>query len=139
MFLNHRPSSFPMKRIILDTNFLMIPGQFKVDIFSEIGRIMHEPYELCIIVSTIDELEKIRRTASGKDKLAASLALKLLAAKRPRHLKTEKNLNTDKMILEHAKQPDYIVATQDAALKRILKRNNIHTIVLRKKSHLALI
>jgi len=128
-----------MKRIILDTNFLMVPGQFKVDIFSEIDRLMHEPYELCIIDSTIDELEKIRKTASGKDKLAASLALKLLAVKKPRHLKTEKNLNTDKMIVEHAKSPDFIVATQDAALKRILKLNNTHTIVLRQKSHLALI
>ncbi|MBW2991754.1 hypothetical protein KY345_00870 [Candidatus Woesearchaeota archaeon] len=28
-----------MRKIILDTNFLLIPGQFKIDIFSEIRRI----------------------------------------------------------------------------------------------------
>jgi rRNA-processing protein FCF1 len=132
------PSLDVMIHIILDTNFLMIPAQFKVDIFSEIERLMHEPYELCIVDMTLDELEKIRKTASGRDKRAASLALQLIAAKKPRHLKTEKNLNTDKMIVELAKSPGYVVATQDAGLKRILKQNNVKTIVLRQKRYLTL-
>jgi uncharacterized protein len=128
-----------MKHIILDTNFLLIPTQFKVDIFSEIDRIMQEPYELCIVDSTIDELEKLRTTESGRDKRAAGLALQLIKAKGIRHLKTEKNLNTDKLIVELAKSPDYVVATQDMALKRFLKQNNTEIIILRQKKHLKLV
>ncbi len=130
-----------MKQIILDTNFLLIPAQFKVDIFAEIERIMDEPYELCIVDSTIDELEKLRASdsISGENKRAAGLALQLIKAKGICHLKTEKNLNTDKLIVELAKQSDCIVATQDKDLKRILKENRIRLIVLRQKNYLELI
>jgi len=125
-----------MKHIILDTNFLLIPFQFKVDIFSEIERIMTEPYKLCIVDSTIDELNKLTKTQSGKDKRAALMALKMIKKKAIKHLKTEKNLNTDKLIVELAKSPDFMVATQDQALKRILKANNIKIIILRQKKFL---
>ena len=128
-----------MKHIILDTNFLLIPTQFKVDIFSEIDNIMQEPYELCVVDMTLDELEKIKKTASGRDKKAADLALQLIKAKNVRHLKTEKNLNTDKMIVKLSESPDYIVATQDGALKRVLKQNNVQLLVLRQKKYLKLI
>ena len=127
------------KTIILDTNFLFIPSQFRVDIFSEISRLMHVPYELCVVDMGIDELEKLTGVGSGKDKAAAKLALALLKSKRVRVLKTEKHLNTDKMIVELAKSPDYIVATQDKALKRVLKSNNVPLIVLRQKSFLTLV
>ena len=56
------------RRIILDTNFLLIPGQFKVDIFQEIGKIMGESYELCIFQPTIDELTKIDSISTYKTK-----------------------------------------------------------------------
>lgn len=125
-----------MKHIIIDTNFLLIPAQFRVDIFSEIERIMAVSYDLYIVDKTIDELEKIKVTASGRDKAAAVLALKLLESKKVSHLKTEKNLNTDELIVELAKQPDFIVATQDVALKRILKQNGVQMIVLRQKKYL---
>ena len=46
-----------MKKIILDTNFLLIPAQFKVDIFDEIDRIMIEKYQLFVLDKTIDELK----------------------------------------------------------------------------------
>ena len=69
------------KKIILDTNFLLIPAQFKVDIFSEIVRIADFSYELFIIDKTLDELKKITETQKVKDRFAANLALQLLKAK----------------------------------------------------------
>ncbi len=127
-----------MRTIILDTNFLLIPGQFGVDIFSEIDRIMNEAYELCIVDSTIDELNKLRELETGKNKAASALALQLLKKKEVRTLKTEKHLNTDKLIEKLAKSPECIVATQDKALKAILKQNNNQLIVLRQKKFLKL-
>ena len=60
-----------MNRIILDTNFLMIPGQFHVDIFSELGRICNFNYKLYIFEESINELRNIINNAKGKDKKAA--------------------------------------------------------------------
>ncbi|ENO12016.1 hypothetical protein MBGDC06_00279, partial [Thermoplasmatales archaeon SCGC AB-539-C06] len=72
-----------MKKIILDTNFLLIPAQFKVDIFDEIDRIILEKYQLFVLDKTIDELKKI--IADKKQKMrnrrAAKLGLQLLKSK----------------------------------------------------------
>ena len=127
-----------MKKIILDTNFLLIPAQFRVDIFEEIRQLMQEPYELYVVDATLDELDKLQFDASGRDKSAAALAKQLIGKKGVKTLKTEKHLNTDKLIVELAKSPDYLVATQDKELKGILKENNVQLIVLRQKKHLKL-
>ena len=64
-----------VKQIILDTNFMMVPGQFKVDIFAEIQRICDFSYELVVIKETVEELENIIVKQKGQNKAAAMLAL----------------------------------------------------------------
>jgi len=122
-----------MKKIILDTNFLLIPHNFKVDIFSEISRIIDDSYELFIIDKTIDELRKIVSTGKGKDKKAAEIGLELIEKKGIKRIISESYV--DKAIISIAGS-DYIVATQDADLKRKLKCRKI---VLRQKNHLELL
>src|SRR3989338_2216273 len=80
--------------IVLDTNFLLIPGQFKVDIFRELERIIDAPYRLVVLDATIDELKELRdkKGAKGKDKDAAKLALKLVQAKTETDTETQ-NIN----------------------------------------------
>lgn len=126
-----------MKKILIDTNFLLIPAQFKVDIFSEIERICIFNYKLFILDKTIEELEGIVRNQKGKNKAAAKLALKLIAIKKITTLKTEKNIHTDTEIINTAKK-DFIVATQDQDLKRRLRDKNISMITLRQKKYLIL-
>ena len=70
-----------MKQIILDTNFLLIPATLKVDIFEEIKKVMNEPYELCILEETIDELNTIMETQKGKYKDGARIGLQLIKDK----------------------------------------------------------
>ena len=77
-----------MKRIILDTNFLLIPAQFKVDIFSEIQRIADFKYQLYILDKTITELKKIQKEQRGKHKRAAKLGLDLIKKKKVKIIKT---------------------------------------------------
>ena len=67
-----------MKRIILDTNFLFVPFTFKVDILGEIARIMVEPYELCVLEETIEELNNLVEKTKGKEKDVAKLALEFV-------------------------------------------------------------
>lgn len=126
----------------MDTNFLLIPAQFKVDIFSEFERMMPFTYELYIIDKTIDELNNIAEKQRGKNREAAKLALALLDRYPIRHLKTaktERHLNVDKLILKRLKTAKYVVATQDVALKREVRKNNTQLVVLRKKKYLMLV
>lgn len=123
-------------KIIIDTNFFLIPSRFKVDIFEEIARVADE-YELCIIDKTIDELmDIINSRAKGKDKEAAKLGLLLIDKQRPHILSSEPGQQVDDAILEV--KPPLMVATQDKQLKERLKEAGIPRIVLRQKNHLIL-
>ena len=123
-----------MKKIILDTNFLLIPAQFRVDIFEEIKRIADFPYQLCILDKTIDELKKIQKEQRGKHKAAVRLALQLVRRKPVKVIKTTSNKLVDDLLVEHSKK-GAIIATQDIGLKRRLKKPYI---VLRQKKYLTL-
>ncbi|HIH31375.1 TPA: hypothetical protein HA235_01580 [Candidatus Woesearchaeota archaeon] len=128
-------------RIVLDTNFLLIPGQFKIDIFEEIRNIMNEPYDLCIFQETIQELSNIAEKAS-KDKNNAKIALMLIKQK---NLKSLKNSSIEKSYIDRIILSNIdskcIVCTQDQALKRLLKAKfkGLRIITLKSKKHLALV
>ncbi len=126
-----------MKKIILDTNFLLIPPQFKVDIFSEIDRICNFNYELSIIDKTVDELKKIIKTAKkGKDKAAAKLALALLKTRKIKKIKTKEGY-VDNLILKSINK-DCILATQDVLLRKEAVKKGAKVIFLRSKKYLIL-
>ena len=127
-----------MNRIIIDTNFLMIPGQFRVDIFSEFSRICNFNYGLFIFEQSIDELKNtVRNAKKGRDKKAAQFALKLIKLKNINLIKSE-NKDVDSLILENADN-DTVVATQDILLRKSLLKKQVSVIILRQKKYLQLI
>ena len=73
--------SVEVKKIILDTNFLLVPFQFNVDIFSEIERICDFQYSIFILDTTVDELKKVMAEQKGKHKEQAKAALSLIMIK----------------------------------------------------------
>ena len=126
-----------MKKIIIDTNFLMIPIQFRVDIFSEIDRICNFNYKLYIFDKSIDELKNIVKKQAVKNRKAAQFALKLVKLKNIGIIKSEKE-NVDALILNNLGE-DTIVATQDLLLKKKLLEKGASVIILRQKKYLQLV
>jgi len=120
-------------KILLDTNFVMIPAQFNVDIYAEIERIMTEPYELYVLDKTVSELSNLVKHAKGRNKASARLAKAILDHKKPKTLKTTSKDYVDKIILG---LEGFIVATQDGLLRSKLKKKGVKTIVLRQKKYL---
>jgi uncharacterized protein len=139
-----------MRKVILDTNMLLVPGQFKVDIFTELDRVMDEPYEIVVLQGTMDELKKICETASGADKQAAKLAQLLLDHQQKRNFSASTTSNckalkivssspksyVDDAIVEIAE--DEFVATNDGELKRRLLDKGVRVIYLKQQKHLAI-
>ena len=127
-----------MQKILLDTNFLLIPTQFNVDIFSEIDRIILENYKLYILDKSIDELKKIiaDKKQKLKNKKAAKLALQLIKAKNLNIIKTKQDKPVDDII---ADLKGYIIATQDTELKKRLKAKKVKIITLRAKKKLIIV
>ena len=120
-------------KVLLDTNFILIPAKFKVDIYEEIKRLMNEPYELYVLDKSLKELENIIKTQKGKEKVIARLGKAILLSKKPKTLKTTSKDYVDKVILGLR---GYIVATNDKELRLKLKKEGVRTILLRQKNHL---
>jgi len=135
--INEPPNISLMKTIILDTNFLMIPAQFKVDIFDEIKRIFTSGYEMRIMQGTTKELEYILKGNESKDRKAAKMALTLIRNYGLKPIPMQ-GMDVDAAILALPNK-DLIVATQDAQLKRLLQEKGIPLLVLRKEKHLQLV
>jgi uncharacterized protein len=126
------------KKIIIDTNFLLIPGQFKVDIFTEISRIMTEPYELCVVEKSMEELTRLTTFGKQADIFAAKLGLVLAIQKNLKRLPCSKGDKTaDDSIASYADK-DTVVATQDKGLRERAKERGARIIGLRQKKYLVM-
>ena len=128
-----------MKKILLDTNFLMICFQFNVDIFTQIDKISTFKYKIFILDKTLQELKKIVERQKGKNRDSARIALKLISIKGIQVINTKSDEKTDDNILDVASKDDFIVATQDKDLKRKLVNQGCKVIVLKQKKVLAFI
>src|SRR3989344_7724374 len=124
-------------KIVLDTNFLLIPGQFGVDIFSEIRRITDFRYQLVIVEKSLEELKKLLKQGKRADKTAANLAISLLKTQNIKILRlhSQKKASADDDIAALAGN-DVMVATQDRILQMRVRKKGAKIISLRKKSHL---
>jgi len=120
-------------KILLDTNFLMIPGQFRVDIYEQLRDL--GPSDLYVTNLSVRELERLA-SGHGKDASNARVALILLKKGGVNIIPAGKTRNTDEAIRRIAKREGMIVCTADKALKASLKRRGIRVIVLRQKKYL---
>jgi len=125
------------KTVILDTNFLLIPAQFKVDIFSEIDRICPFAYETAVLDKTVDELNKIIKEQKGKNRDAAKLALQLLKKKGLKTIPTASQESADEILAMMADNGT-IIATQDIAVRKAARKKLAKVIFLKNKKHLVI-
>ena len=126
-----------MIKVILDTNFLMVPAQFRVDIFSGLEALLNQKAEPIILSSTYSELQKIasKRLKEGK---AAEMALQLINKFKIVKAEPYANETGDDLIVRFAKKFNCPVATNDKELRKRLRSLGIRTIYLRQRSHLAI-
>jgi len=125
-----------MKKIILDTDFLIHCAKFKIDYTAELTRILDFKFEPVIMDKTIDELDGVIERSRGKEKDAAKLAKTVLKHKNIEQIKTKKDRIVDVLILNIVNKDEYIVATMDAELKRELKEKGVPVVVIRQKKYL---
>lgn len=124
-----------MKNILLDTNFLVDCVKNKIDLFTELRRVLDFNFEIAILDRTLDELDTI--IAKGrKEGRAAKLAKTILMTKKVIIFPTGGG-HTDKLLLNRADENN-IVATMDKELKQKLKKKKQDVIIIRAKKKLVL-
>lgn len=121
-----------MKYIVLDTNFLLLPAQLRVDIFEEIDLIWQEPYQLFVLTGTLQELEHIAKNGGQKEKVQVKLTKAIIKTQNIKIVSGDQDTPVDDQLVDLSKE-GYTVATQDIALRRRIKHN---LILLRQKKYL---
>ncbi len=119
-------------KFLLDTNFLMIPGKFKIDIFRELkdfGKVY-----LYTLDSVVHELEKLSK-GRGRDSRNARLAIHMIKKEGVRILHVEAK-NTDEGIKKLAEKGYFTVCTADKELIKSLKGMGARIIYLRQGKYL---
>lgn len=127
----------PLK-VILDSNFLFVPAQFKIDVFEELMKLLNQWFEPILLSATYQELQTMTEKGSPSRRKQASLALKLTEKCRLVNVEKEMGETNDDVILRIATQWKSPVATNDRELRRRLRAQEIPVIFLRGKSRLEL-
>jgi len=113
-----------MQRVVLDTNALLMPFEFSINLDLEIRSLLGD-CEILVPGPVIGELKR------SKNKFArAALAL---ASKYPIH---ETSIQGDAGVIQAAKDLNAMVVTNDAILRKRLRQSGIKSIFLRSRSHL---
>lgn len=124
-----------MKPIILDTNFLLIPHQFKINIIAEIERLIEGAHKLIVSEPIIAELEGLGKER-GKEGVAARVALEIIQKNKIQIIKS-KEKNADKWIIDYCSKHSAIVCTNDFELRKELKKKtDAQIIVMRTRTRI---
>jgi len=115
-------------KVLLDTNMMLVPHQFGVDIFEYL-----KDYKIITLSSCVDELNMLAKKRGGDGK-AAKIALELVKQKKVEIVKTKEK--GDPSIKNFAVIERCAVATNDAALAKFLKGKGINVIRLKQKKYL---
>lgn len=121
--------------LILDTNFLMIPERWGVDIFDEFDRIINKKYRLVVPEAVLKELEQLKKHGNAEEKKAAKIGLELASKAE----KIPSKMTADREILRLAGKMECVVATNDKELKNSLRKKGVPVIYLRQTSHLSIV
>ncbi len=118
-------------KVIIDTNGMMLPGQFGLDIFSELEGLGYDFY--IVASASVKELEKIAMAGRAKDRTAARIALSLLN----RCTIIDRDGFADDIILEMAIEMNAAVLTNDIELKKRLCSKGVTNVYLRDRTRLS--
>jgi rRNA-processing protein FCF1 len=123
-------------KIIIDTNFLFVPSQFRLDIFEELNNLISQRVEPIMLSPTYEELQALTKSKSPKMRKQATLGLKLAEKCQIADVKRETSESNDYLILRIATEWKCPVATNDRDLRRKLRAAGVAVVFLRQKSRL---
>ena len=137
--------------VIIDSNFILLPFQFKIDYFLEIRQIIEGKLKFIIFQQILNELESKKRREPKATKFRRFLESGLLYLERSNGkypieiLEEVKNDNetTDDFLLKKGnelkiKGNNVYLATNDSELRKKALNQYINTIFLRQKKYLSI-
>jgi hypothetical protein len=133
--MSSTPKSEKNLKVILDSNALFVPLQFKIDIFEALKNLLNRNFELVLLSPILQEIKRFTEEASPKMRKDAEYALKLAEKCKLVEVPDEED-SPDDVIVKVAGEEGYPVFTNDIALRKRLRDINVPVIYVRQRSHL---
>ncbi len=124
------------KIIVLDSNALFVPVQFKIDIFEELKTLLNANTEPVLLSPVRQELEMLISERPPKMRRNASFALELAEKCKQIEVKNAQSASVDDVIVEAARRWQCPVFTNDRQLRKRLRDINVPVVYVRQKSRL---
>ncbi len=126
--------------VLIDTNFILVPAQFGVDIFTEAERVLERKVEFVVLASAVDEIEKKMEKATKRtEKLQFRIAKDLVARCRVVEVNpNSEQKDVDSQLLDYASSVESVLATNDRELRQRARAKGVPVLFLRGKKILML-
>lgn len=124
-------------KVLLDTNALMIPVQFGIDLFGNLREILGS-FEPVTVPGVILELKGISR-GRGTDSAAARVGLIIAEQCTLVDTDVRRDLDADEQIVQYAAATGSVVVTNDQELRKTLHRRGVDVISMRNRKQMQLL
>ena len=125
--------------VLLDTNFLLAPHRFHVDIFTEIETALQDKVEFVVTTTVLDEIDKLIKESNPKFRKELQLAKTFSKQCRVIQVLLRPGESVDDSLVRVAEDGNYIVATSDINLRRMLRKAGVKTLALRQRRYIELV
>jgi hypothetical protein len=124
--------------VVLDTNFLLIPIRFGVDVRAELGRVVEASFVLTVTPAVLEELRRLEDKVKASEAKDIRFALDFASQMKVIDDILAEGEEVDDQLLRLAVERGYIVATTDGGLRRRLRDKGLPVVFLRQTRHLAI-
>jgi len=123
--------------IILDSNALFVPIQFRIDVREELKVLLNTNFKLVLPLPIKAELEKLADTGSPKMRKYAAYALETILTYKQFEIDEDyAGFSPDEAVFQTARKRMAPVFTNDRTLRKRLRDINVPVIYVRQKSRL---
>ncbi len=125
-------------KIVLDTNFLTIPAEFGVDIFSEVKRVIERSVIFIVLQPVLTEIEyRLARPRNKAEERKFRIAMSMIDRCDVVSVHSS-DMPVDDVLIDYAHSNNAVIATCDKELKRKAKNEGIPVLYLRGRKYIAL-
>lgn len=122
--------------VFIDTNFWLIFYLQKIDLFSELERLLIK-FKVVVSQGVIKELKSIQKRSKGKEGTAAKIALELIEKREVEVINDESEVDDFILKIAQKSNKNLVVCTNDKELRRKLRKLGVKLMVMQGKSKLA--
>ena len=123
-------------KILCDTNFLLIPLRFGVDVFAETEEALNDLTKLYVSSRVIDEIKLLKTDAKPNFEKELLFALKMI--EQCEVIEDTSETLVDDSLIELARKNNMVIGTTDSELRKKARIEGVKIIKKSKKRYLVL-